>query len=435
MMELSTVGLFLKEAEESNSQSHKLEVLSKFKDSEVLKKVFLYTYNGFWRYFITAKALAKETVTPGTSNNSKNIFEVLDRLRKREVTGKAAMEEVVDWMNGHTSDENEIMKRIIARDLKCHISRGLIEKVHPNLIPTFTVALANKFDPEKAPDFDKDIWYMSRKLDGVRCIVVCEYGTATSFSRSGKVIETVDKLNQEVERMAVEASIDNFVLDGELCYVDRNGDEDFQAMMKMVRRKDYQIQSFKFKAFDFLELEVFNEGKGGTPLQQRIDHLKEVCGKAQNLEHVDPVQMFEVSNLEWLEEQQSEASNNGWEGLMIRKNVPYTGKRNKDLLKLKKFFDDEFRVISAEMGVIDDGKGNKVEGLSAVVIDYGDGINTVRVGSGFSFEERLKFWKNPELIEGKLITVKYFERTKAQDDSYSLRFPIFKGIQGVTREY
>jgi hypothetical protein len=75
----------------------------------------------------------------------------------------------------------------------------------------------------------------------------------------------------------------------------------------------------------------------------------------------------------------------------------------------------------------------------------------VRVGSGFSAEDRIRFGKDPSLIVGKTITVKYFEESKAltKDDNgstanggqndregdedgqgglWSLRFPTVKAI-------
>ena len=43
------------------------------------------------------------------------------------------------------------------------------------------------------------------------------------------------------------------------------------------------------------------------------------------------------------------AADNGWEGIMIRKDAPYEGKRSTDLLKVKKFYDREYKVKDVEM--------------------------------------------------------------------------------------
>jgi DNA ligase-1 len=57
----------------------------------------------------------------------------------------------------------------------------------------------------------------------------------------------------------------------------------------------------------------------------------------------------------------------------------------------------------------------------------------VRVGSGFSIEQRQDFYKHPKKILGKIITVQYFAESKNQEGGISLRFPTFKILHGVAR--
>ena len=45
-----------------------------------------------------------------------------------------------------------------------------------------------------------------------------------------------------------------------------------------------------------------------------------------------------------------ESSESGWEGLMLRADRQYKGKRSKDLLKYKAFSDAEYEVVDTEMG-------------------------------------------------------------------------------------
>ena len=124
----------------------------------------------------------------------------------------------------------------------------------------------------------------------------------------------------------------------------------------------------------------------------------------------------------------------GWEGVMLRKNVPYKGKRSKDLLKYKSFHDAEYEVLDTEMGpfrYVKNGAECEEEMLSCVYIKHKD--FTVRVGSGFTIEQRQYFYRNPDAILNKQITVQYFEETKNQDGGISLRFPTFKVLHGETR--
>ena len=105
------------------------------------------------------------------------------------------------------------------------------------------------------------------------------------------------------------------------------------------------------------------------------------------------------------------------------------GKRSNDLLKVKKFFDEEYIVKGVENSIhriIVDGLEVEEEMLSNVIIEH-KGCD-VGVGSGFNQEERRLYFNSPLLIIGKTITVQYFEETLNQDGCHSLRFPVVKHI-------
>ena len=71
--------------------------------------------------------------------------------------------------------------------------------------------------------------------------------------------------------------------------------------------------------------------------------------------------------------------------------------------------------------------------LSGVLIEH-KGFD-VRVGSGFTIDQRKEIFKDPSLILNKTITVQYFEETKNQEGGVSLRFPVVKVIHGEQRNY
>jgi len=130
----------------------------------------------------------------------------------------------------------------------------------------------------------------------------------------------------------------------------------------------------------------------------------------------------------------SKAAKNSWEGLIIRADAPYKGKRSKDLLKYKSFYDDEYTVVDVEFGpfrYVKNGAECEETMLSCVMINHKG--YTVRVGSGFSIEQRQDFYKNPNKILGKITTIQYFNESENQDGGKSLRFPTFKFLHGDAR--
>jgi len=130
------------------------------------------------------------------------------------------------------------------------------------------------------------------------------------------------------------------------------------------------------------------------------------------------------------------ASKSGWEGLMLRKDVVYQGKRSTDVLKVKKFHDAEYTVVAVESDlhrVVVDGQEVEEEMLSHVIVEHRG--NQVRVGSGFNHEQRRMYHSNPERILNKTITVQYFEESQNKNGEYSLRFPVVKAIYENGRDF
>jgi DNA ligase-1 len=130
------------------------------------------------------------------------------------------------------------------------------------------------------------------------------------------------------------------------------------------------------------------------------------------------------------------SKNEGWEGLMLRKNTTYKGKRSDEVLKVKSFHDAEYIVVDVEhdiQRVIVDGSEVSELMLKNIIIEH-KGYR-VQVGSGFNHEQRRHYFNNPSDIIGKQVTVQYFEETHNQNGGTSLRFPTIKAIYETERDF
>jgi DNA ligase-1 len=429
---INEINTFLQEMNATTSSNEKTEVIARA--THDVRKVLYYTYNNYLQYYVTPKVLDKKKDLVNKDTKFVSIFDLLESLNQRLITGHNAIKEVNGYILNHP-DEQEILMLILERNLKIRASVKLINKALPGLIPTFNVALANKYDEKtkKKVDFEKDVWYVSRKLDGVRClIVVDEKGKAKSFARSGKQFHTLSLIEKEIESLGVK----NIVYDGEMCIVDDEGNEDFQSIMKEIGRKDHTIQKGLFQIFDFIPYTMFSKGYGesGTFSQRVIALQNLLLGK--ELKSIDFLEQIPISTFEELDKLTQMATKKGWEGLMLRKNVPYQGKRSNDILKVKTFYDAEYTVVDTFFGplrYIKEGIEVEEEMLSGVAVEHKG--NIVRVGSGFTIDQRKHLFSNPKDILGKTITVQYFEESRNQDGEYSLRFPVIKVIHGDERKY
>ena len=393
------------------------------------KKILLYTYHPLWQYNITSDNLKKKNHLVARKNEYKNFFDLLDDLKSRKITGHDAIAAVNSFIEHH-SEYDELIHCVIDKDLKTRAGDKIINKAIPDHIPEFSVALADKYEP-KLVDW-KDGWYVSRKIDGARCIAIVDSDSnATFYSRTGKEFDTLGVVAGGIKALGVK----DVVFDGELCLVDDEGNEDFQGVMKQLKKKDHTIPNPSFKIFDMISHDEFysKKGQSNKPYSIRLSNLTEVMTKNE-CPCLTLLEQELIHNDEHFQEWVKEAADYGWEGVMLRADEPYKGKRSKDLLKVKKFFDDEYEVIDTEMGpfrYVLNGKETEETMLSCVMIKHKDHI--VRVGSGFTIDQRQDFYKNPKKILGKQITVQYFEETKNQDGGISLRFPTFKILHGSAR--
>jgi DNA ligase-1 len=408
---------------ESSSGNHKIATIRKHADSEFLKKVFYYTYNPFKKYGVHTKVLVKNSHLIAPTNLYSDLFQLLDDLAENNLTGHAAIQAVNSFVNELPADLQKLVHYILDRDLRMGASITSVLKVHPNIIPTFKVALAHPYSPTRV-DFVKEEWYGSRKLDGVRCICRKEGNTVTFYSRNGKEFETLGRIAEDIKKLP-----GNFILDGEVCMVDQNGKEDFQGIMKEIRRKDHTIKNPKFLVFDCLTLEEFDNHKGTERLADRLQ--RPIMNSISNGEFhtLTIVEQIRINTEDEFTEMAKDAEINGYEGIMVRKNTGYEGTRSHNLLKVKKFHDAEYTVLECVNGTIrwtENGQQVEKECLSSIIIEH-KGYR-VSVGSGFSKEQREYYLNRHNELVGKTVTVQYFEESQNQMGGYSLRFPVVKHI-------
>jgi len=414
---------FIDNMRATSSSTEKVQII---KDAgSFIHEVLEYTYNPYKQYHVTSKTCKKNS--DKVSYTDYTLFELLDKLTNREVTGHAAIELVngfatknVDWY---------LIYKIIDKDLGIRAGDSIINKAIPGLIPTFKVALAKEYDSKC--DWQNDNWWASRKLDGVRCLAVVNYeGECTLYSRMGKELTTLNKVKEAIEA----TGIINTVFDGEICLIDENGNEDFQGVMKQLRRKDHQIENPAYMIFDMIHKPNFDNQKGGPILSERLSALRGFLHSRFNITDIlRYTSQFRITDGRHFDKWGQIATDNNWEGFMIRKDVSYEGKRTKNLLKVKKFYDAEYVVVDYDNDdheVVRDGRSETIKMLAQVWIEHKG--HRVKVGSGWSQEQRLQYMDGS--IVGKVITVQYFEETKNDKGGISLRFPTVKVVHGDKRE-
>jgi DNA ligase-1 len=351
------------------------------------------------------------------------IFDLCHMLSNRLVTGHEAISLILGFINKFNEHKDTIL-RVLDKDLGCRIDAKTINKVIPNLIPTFDVSLGEKVEWDRF-NWQEDKWYISRKLDGIRCVYQANYHTTTS--RQGEEFWVLDVLKDALKSCS--DVLEGYVLDGELSLITDDGSDDFQGIMKQIRRKNHTIQQIRYNVFDMLTQEEFDSKTSTRTFSERYAQLQAVKEKLEATGHIKVVDQVLMDSEETLQNLRQAVIDNGWEGLMLRKDCEYKGKRSYDLMKVKNFSDAEYVVESVEYGVkpmLIDGLMKDVECVAALHFSH-KGFD-VKCGSGMNDSQRVEWKEDPSKIIGKTIKVKYFEETTDQNGNISLRFPILLNV-------
>lgn len=269
----------------------------------------------------------------------------------------------------------------------------------------FLPMLAHRHDKHSAK-IEFPCW-VQPKLDGVRMLARKQDGSVIMWSRKGKVIDIPDKINQQLCDMLSEGQC----VDGEL-YV--HG-WTFQRIISAVKKKRDDT--------DLLEYHIYDSPHESLSFEERLPQFGvqgarfptycqswTIIGK-----NIKIVKTYDIEHQEEFDVFEKMFVQQGYEGMMARnQNSTYKYKhRSYDLQKVKRFVDDEFKIIGGE-----DGSGREA-GLIVFRCVTSNGLE-FSVRPRGSHEERSEAFKNLNSYLGKMLTVRYQELT----DDGKPRFPV-----------
>lgn len=341
--------------------------------------------------------------------------------------------------------EREVVKRILMKDLRCGVQVATINKAielcnkkyntNYEKIFDYPCMLTSAYDQKKADKLfalkDGEQLYCQQKCDGMRFNAVVESnGNVGFYGRSGKPIEIPDDRFVEIFRHL--AGSEDMVFDGELL-IDGTADGDAierstgnGILNKAVRGTMDADDAARVTAvlWDEIPLNEFRVGKSTKKYHDRFTSLIERL-KGKNLNRVFPVLTWMITNKLEANKLFIEMVEHGREGVIIKSpNNIWKNVRATDTLKLKAENDVDLLCTDWEPG------SKRFEGmLGAIVCQSRDGKVVVKVGTGFTEEQRSTIKK--EDIVGKIVTVTYNLRIKDKNrpDVDSLFLPRFVEIR------
>lgn len=319
-----------------------------------------------------------------------------------QVGGK--IQESIQWVNegkneGKKNETTPISQSIMdaESDWTRHLKKGYVQNIDDAKAGVVDDIIEGGIFPILAHKFSEQghkIKYPALaqpKLDGHRC--TSQRKTEISlWSRTRKPIMSVPHINEDLMKVEIER------LDGELYNHDyRNNFEDLSSFI----RQETPIEGYEavqFHIYDIPDSKMTNKERN------------EILQSLKPLFEGTPIHIVEtliVNDEDELMEAFEHFLSLGYEGAIVRNmDGLYVNKRSYDLQKIKEFDDAEFKIIGIKVGT----KGS-MAGKAVFTCEIKDG-DTFDAKMKGSMDELKKYADNPDLVIGKIVTVKFQGWTK-----------------------
>lgn len=402
----------------------KCEFIKAHRDDTYFKRFLYFALNPMLTYNIskksTDKLMAEENFDGQKLIFFNDIFECCEHLSRLRGMDDATLRQVKMLLNAKypEKDERELYIQLLSKKVRLGIAAKTINKIIPNLIPEWEVQQA--YTVEKYPLKEGTEFWLTQKLNGARATLY----EGQLLARSGMPYKGLEHITDALSWLRVAG----FVADGELTLKDKgdlSDNEAFRVSTGILNSDNVNKTVICYTIFDMIPVKDFDALKPQVTYRYRRDILNQFAERIADTDgavKVLPV-LYHGTDQSKIEELLEQMVREDKEGLVINTDVPYRRTRHKGILKVKRFYTMDLPIIRCE-----EGTGRLSGTLGAFVLKYKE--NEVKVGSGFTDEQREQFWNNRDDMEGLLCEVKYKEISQDKGTGLeSLQFPVFVGIR------
>jgi len=181
-----TIKQIFDEIASTSSTTAKMDILRKYSDNELLKRVLYMANSKRVKFYIRQ--------IPEYSKEVSDMFELEHSLNKlqcianREYTGGDAIKALVTLLNRSSEDNRYIIERIIEKDCKIGMGTSNMNKVFPKLIEDTPYMGAKSYDPKLVKKLFENggTAFSQVKMDGRYCNAIIRGGEVEMESRQGE---------------------------------------------------------------------------------------------------------------------------------------------------------------------------------------------------------------------------------------------------------
>jgi hypothetical protein len=432
-----------------SSTNQKMEILKKYKDNELFKRVLYLANSKRVKFFIKQIPVYTHNKIGWTLEEALNM---LMSIANREFTGQNAIDKLTIWLENVSADDAYIIERIIEKDCKIGMGTTFMNKVIKDLIEDTKYMGAISFDEKKARAiFDKGSRGISQiKMDGRYCNAIIRGGEVELESRSGEAtIVTGAKFLSEL------ANFEDCVLNGELTMdgvprYESNGiiasvidiqskrgertEKETEKKLEVFEKKhgsfEKALNSIRYTVWDTITVDEYFDKSSKIPYLIRLLKVEQLIIKsgaimvyviesrivnsyAEAMEHFQEVLATEVNGVPQ-------------EGTILKdENGTWKDGKPTWQIKMKLEMDVDLVIVGFNYGT----KGTKNENvISSFNCESSDGLVKTRP-QGIKEDMMVYITENQDKLMGKILQVKCNGLSKDKEGNYSLLYPSFVEVR------
>jgi DNA ligase-1 len=453
-----TIKEIFDEIAAESSTNQKMEILKKYKDNELLKRVLYLANSKRVKFFIKQIPAYTHNTIGWTLEEALNTLMI---IANREFTGQNAIDKLTIWLENVSTDDAYIIERIIEKDCKIGMGTTFMNKVFKDLIEDTKYMGAKSYDIKLVKKLFENgkSTYSQLKADGRYAAAIIRGGEVEMESRSGEqTVLTNSKLLTELSSFG-----DDIVLTGELTVKGINSKysgsairtvsngiiaslidicskseerSELETLNKIAKfeekhGQDYEKNSITFQealdsvmysVWDCVSVDEYYMGKSETPYNERLDKISKLINNSSSI-FVELIESRVVSSLKEAFEHFKEILDRGLEGTILKSMADgWKDGKPSFCVKLKLEMEVDLVITGFNYGT----KGTKNEKvISSFNAESSCGKLKTRP-QGLTEDIMSYVTENQEKLLNTIISVKCNGVSKPKDsDIYALMYPAF----------
>ena len=384
----------LHQLEAASGRLEKEAILKAHATDQTFKEVCRLTLDPLVNFYIKKLPAAGPKPTGDPWSLDKALKSIEGWLATRKMRGKSATTHLERLFACVSDDDQEVLRRVLGRNLKCGVSEATVEKIWPDLKLSYPCMLVSPLTEKTKVKFP---CIVQTKMDGMRFNAHVTNGDVVFRSRAGKDLA--------FEGLPIEADFQKLpegVYDGELLVANSDRKTGNGILTKFQKGTGTVVvgRDIHAKVWDVIPVTDFAKGSCSIGYFERFQILSGTLKAARPKAIILVQTWLAVSNMEEAQTIYKEQLAHGEEGVILKDpKGPWEDKRVKHQVKMKAELEADLRVTGFLPGA------GKFEGkIGSLLVESADGKVKTAVGTGLNDEERS--WDPKEFI-GKIVAVKY----------------------------